>query len=448
MQYSIEVAINGYLPSIKEIMPQQSTQYQPTSDSESLQQRKRNFNAESQHRADESSRTLHSLLHPGSIDWFVLRQFLLIVFGSTLLISSFYILMDFLNSADVFVQKCHQYKMPIAVALFHYYMPRLLALFDALLTVCVIVPSIVLINQMIKRNETIALACMGIRRVRAAYMIFVASILLIIFFAFCREYILPAQRSIIGCDMNSFFERDKARVEPKTDPLTAVYITGEALDLSNKVIIKPVFNMPLILNDYGQTISAEYAIWKPEILGNGAEPARPAGYLLKNVKANKCLDDQGSLMINNKPALITPLNNTWLEKGDCFLKSGIEVEDLTLNSELLEYSSISELKRIMERMPMNQRTDAAIIIHKRIVRPFIDFCIIFVGLSFILANDNRLLLILLKAAIWWGTTWIIINMSSALAGESDQLLTPSVSAWIPLIIFSSVAAYVWDKVYY
>ena len=102
----------------------------------------------------------------------------------------------------------------------------------------------------------------------------------------------------------------------------------------------------------------------------------------------------------------------------------------------------------MERMPLNQRTDASIIIHKRILRPFIDFCIIFVGMSFILANDNRLLIILLKAAIWWGTTWIIINMSSALAGEADQLLSPSMSAWIPLIIFSAVAAYVWDKVYY
>ncbi len=429
-------------------MSQQSTQYQPVSDNDALTQRKRNFNAKSHDNLDESSRTLHSMLHPGSIDWFVLRQFLLIVFMSTLLISSFYILMDFLNSADVFVQKCQQHNIPIAVALFQYYMPRLLALFDALLTVCVIVPSIVLINQMIKRNETIALACMGIRRVRAAYMIFVAAIVLIVFFAFCREFVLPVQRSIIGCDINSFFERDKARVEPKTDPLTAVYITGEALDLTSKSIIKPVFNMPLILNDYGQTISADEAIWKPAILGNGATPTRPAGYLLKNVVANKCLDDQSSLMINNKPSLITPLNNPWLKKGECFLKSGIEVEDLTLNSELLEYSSISELQRIMERMPLNQRTDASIIIHKRILRPFVDFCIIFVGMSFILANDNRLLIILLKAAIWWGTTWIIINMSSALAGEADQLLSPAVAAWIPLIIFSAVAAYVWDKVYY
>ena len=128
--------------------------------------------------------------------------------------------------------------------------------------------------------------------------------------------------------------------------------------------------------------------------------------------------------------------------------SGIEVEDLTLNVELLEYSSISELQWIMKRMPTGPRTDASIILHKRIMRPFIDFCVIFVGVSFILANDNRLLIILLKAAIWWGGAWIIINMSSALAGEADQLLSPAMAAWVPLIAFAAIASYVWDKVYY
>lgn len=433
-------------------MSQQSTEFQLISGNEELQNRKRKFNAQSSDE-QEFSRTLRSLRHPGSIDWFVLRQFLLIFFGATLLISSFYILMDFLNSADVFVQKCHQNNIAIPVALFQYYFPRLLALFDALLTVCVILPSIVLINQMIKRNETIALACMGIRRVRAAYMIFVAAIVLIVLFAFCREFVLPAQRSIIGCDMNSFFERNKTHFEPKSDPLTSVYISGEGLDLAKGAIIKPKFDMPLMyLSDYGQTITADEAVWQNAILEADAKTshtvARPAGYLLKNVKANKCLDDQSSLMLNDKPALFTPLTNSWLHKGECFLISSVEIEDFTLSSELLEYSSISELQRIMERMSPNQRTDASIIMHKRITRPFIDFCVIFVGMSFILANDNRLLLILLKAALWWGGTWIIINMTSALASDADQLLSPAMAAWIPLILFSAVAAYVWDKVYY
>ena len=143
-------------------MSQQSTQNQPTSDNDALQERKRIFYAQSDDAKDEYSRTQYSLLHPGSIDWYVLRQFLFLIFVAALLVSILYIVMDFLNSSDVFVQKCQQHNMSIPSALFQYYMPRLLALFDVLLTVCVILPSIVLINQMIKRNETLALACMGI----------------------------------------------------------------------------------------------------------------------------------------------------------------------------------------------------------------------------------------------------------------------------------------------
>lgn len=430
-------------------MSQPSEQPQPTSAIDDAQlERKQNFFGGLPDDKDEASRTRRSLLFPGSIDWYVLRQFLLIFFFIVIIISAFYILMDFLNSADVFVQKCKQHNIPTAVALYQYYMPRLLVLFDAILTVCVILPGIILINQMIGRNEILALSCMGIRRVRVAYMIFISAIVLIVFFTVCREFVLPDQRSVIGSDMKSFFERDKIRVESKADPMTSVYITGESLDLAHGTIIQPVLNMPMYLNKYGQCISAEIAVWQSEQLGNGAEPTRKAGYLLKNVVAEKNMDDQSSLTINDTEILITPLNNPWLKKGECFLVSGIEIEDLTINYELQEYSSIAELRRIMERMPANQRTDAAINIHKRITRPFIDFCVIFVGLSFILANDNRFLLILIKAALWWACSWIIINMSSSLAGNADQVLTPAMAAWVPLIVFSAAAAYVWNKVFY
>ena len=431
-------------------MSQQSEQSQPNSVNDDFQERKRKFFEQSIDNLDDSSRTVHSLLFPGSIDWYVLRQFLFLFFAAVTFISVFYIIMDFLNSSDVFIQKCHQHNVPIPVALYQFYMPRLLAMFDSLLSVFIIVPGIVLINQMIKRNETIALACMGIRRVRAAYMIFAAAIVLIVFFAFCREFILPSQRTIIGDSISSFFEREKSHFEPKTDPLTSVYFTGDALDIPKKIIIKPVFHMPMSnLSEYGQRISAEVAIWQDEVLADNTNETRPAGYLLKKVVAKKCLDNEGTIFENDKPVLYTPLHNEgWLEKGDCFLVSGIEIEDLTINVEMKEYSSIFELRRIMERMPSTQRTDASIIIHKRIVRPFIDFCVIFVGLSFILANENRILVILLKVALWWLVTWIIINMTSALAGDTDQLLTPAVAAWLPLITFAAVAAYVWDKVYY
>lgn len=430
-------------------MSQQSEQPLPTSAIDDAQQeRKQNFYGNLPDDKDESSRTIHSLLFPGSIDWYVLRQFLLIFFFTAIIISSFYILMDFLNSADVFMQKCKQHNIPIAVALYQYYMPRILVLFDSLLTVCVILPSIILINQMIGRNEILALSCMGIRRVRVAYMIFLAAIVLVVFFTICREFILPTQRSVLGCDMKSFFERDKIRVESKADPMTSVYITGESLDIANRTIIQPVLNMPMFLNKYGQCISADIAIWQPEQLGNGKEATRKAGYLLKNVVTEKDMDEQGSLTVNDNDILITPLNNPWLKKGECFLVSGIDIEDLTINSELQEYSSMAELRRVMQRMPINMRTDAAITIHKRITRPFIDLCIIFVGMSFILANDNRFLLILIKAALWWICSWILINMSSSLASNADQVLTPALAAWVPLIIFSAAAAYVWDKVYY
>ena len=325
-------------------MSAESSQSQLTSDLDESQKRKRDFLNGSRENKSESFRARYSLLHPGSLDWFILRQFLVLFFGAILGVSSIYIIMDSLNSADVFIQKSQQYNMSIAVVLFQYYMPRLLSLFDALLSVFVIVPGVILIILMIRRKETLALSCMGIRRVRAAYMIFVATIVFIAFFALCREFVLPAQRSIIGCDINSFFERDKCRVESKSDPLTSVYISGESLDIEHKTIVQPVFNMPMVtLDKYGQTITADFAEWKPEELGTAAAPTRPAGFLLKNVVADKNLDNESSLMLNGKPALITPLNKSWPEKGDCFLISGIEIEDLTLNSQLMEYSSIPSL---------------------------------------------------------------------------------------------------------
>ena len=431
-------------------MSQQIVPIQPDIDSEDLQKRRQKFNIIFQDNKDESFRTHYSLEHPGSLDWYILRKFLFLVLASMMFLTSFYIIVDFLTNSDAFIQKCRQYNMSIPVAMFQYYAPKLLSLFDSFLTVFIILPGLLLIAPMIGKEITI-FSCMGIRRVRVAYMVFFAAAVMIVLFALCREFVLPAQRFIIGCDINSFFEQNKTRVEPKTDPKTSVYISGESLDLANRTIIKPVFNMPIMLLDtYGQCIYADVAIWMPEErLGNDASSSREAGYLLKNVVAKKCLDDQCSLTLNDKPTLITPLNNkSWIKKGECFLVSGIEIEDLTINAELQEHSTIKELQRIMERMPPYQRNQAAISIHRRITRPFVDCCIIFVGLSFVLANENRIFLIFLRAAIWWLGSWIFINMSIALASDTDKMISPAFAAWAPLIVFSAVSAYVWDRVFY
>ena len=430
-------------------MSNPNTELNPNVSNSSLELQSRIF-SEKDNKRTETLRSVYSLLHFGRLDWYILFRFLFILLGILFLLSLVYIIMDFLNCSDVFMQKCSENKVPLWKALVGFYGPRLIVFYDQLLYVLIILSGVITFLLMIQNQEVVALACMGIRRVRAAYPIFIASIIIITLATINREIILPTQRAIVGGDINSYFNRSRGSVEKKTDPLTSVTISGESLDLEKNAIIKPIFSMPVkTLDKYGQEIKADIAYWEKEILGDDATVVHPAGFLLKNVVAdkNRNLDNQPTLTIQGVQTLITPLtNSSWLHKGDCFLTSGIEIIDLTLNLEQKEFFSIRELQRVMERMSINQRTDAAIMLHKRLIRPFIDFCIIFVGLSFILTQENRALIIGSKVLVWILFCMIVTTTCSLLAG-SDQLISPALAGWLPLIIFSAMAAYVWDDVF-
>ncbi|MBR6434968.1 MAG: hypothetical protein IKS45_00525, partial [Thermoguttaceae bacterium] len=63
-------------------MSQQTTQSQPIMDNSAFQECKPN--AKSQNKEENLSRSLYSLLHPGNIDWYVLREFLYLFVVSSL----------------------------------------------------------------------------------------------------------------------------------------------------------------------------------------------------------------------------------------------------------------------------------------------------------------------------------------------------------------------------
>lgn len=404
------------------------------------------FHFRNSSRDDLGARKFRALFRLSIVDFYIVFNFIWILFVILFLLSALYVLLDFMNSADKFIQLCRENNLSVWYCMAKYYFPRLLVFYDGLLCALVIFSGIITMSVLNSRLELVGLASMGISRVRTALLIFLLTLVIVAISAYCREVIVPANRAILGYTIESFFSQKGEPVEPKSDPLTSVYINGQQLDRKKRLIIKPTFSMPVrMLDQYGSDLYAESAVWMPHSLGDDLTPARPAGFLLKNVVADKCLDDQKSLFLSDEQILYTPLNNSWLKKGECFLVSGIDVGDLTISRAMQEYTTISELQRIMERMPTGMRTDAAIQIHKRLARPILDFVVFFVGFSFMLFGNARGFQVIVQAIIWCLFAWLVVNVLQALG--SDGLLIPAVAAWLPLIIISAIAAYFWDSIF-
>jgi lipopolysaccharide export system permease protein len=83
--------------------------------------------------------------------------------------------------------------------------------------------------------------------------------------------------------------------------------------------------------------------------------------------------------------------------------------------------------------------DAKVTIHSRIVQPFLDITLLFLGLPLVLTRESRSLF---AAAGWCLLVVLIFSLfvtACQALGNRGYLLGPALSAWLPLIVFVPAA---------
>ena len=366
------------------------------------------------------------------IDRYLLRQFLntfLICFFS---LSGLIIVFDAFTNIEAFMN-CAKGSQLLKLMV-GYYAFRPIIVFDQTCSVITLMAAMFTVTWFQRHNEMTALMAAGISRIRILAPVIVAAIAILVLAAVNREAVMPRFRMEMSRQPGDLGHDAIDEIWQQRDNRTDVLIGGKVLYLNQQRIEAPNFAMPPGLRNYGQQLTADNAFFRA--------PAgdRPGGYLLEWEQPPKNLVGQPSLEFEGQKVLITPRDAAWLQPNQCFLVSGVPFEQLRPNGgdSFRTFASTGQLIASLRNRSFDFGADIRVAIHARIVKPFLDVALFFLGLPLVASRSSRNVFLAMGLCIG-----VVSFFSMAVIGFQQlgtiELLSPAFAAWAPLFLFVPAA---------
>ncbi len=366
------------------------------------------------------------------IDRYLLRQFLWTFVICYVSLTGLYIVLDAFTNLEEFLRYAHKGGGVLAMMASHYSY-RGIWFFDKFAGLLTLIAAMFTVTWIQRHNEMTALMSAGVSRVRVVAPVIGAAMVIAILAAANRELVIPRFREQLTRRPKDLVGEVAQNLHSQNDNRTGILFRGKATFADKKRIEKPDFLLPTSLSDYGRLLVAENAFYKPP------EENRPGGYLLDKVKKPKHLDTQPSLELNGEPVIITPHDAPdWLRPDQCFVASDVRFEQLTNAEAWRQYSSTADLIAGLHNPSLGYRAEARVAVHSRLVQPFLDVTLLFLGLPLVLRRGDRNVFIAIGIAAVVVAVFMLVVMASHYLGSASSL-SPAFAAWVPLVLFVPVA---------
>jgi lipopolysaccharide export system permease protein len=357
------------------------------------------------------------------IDRYLLRQFLktycicfLSLTGLYVVFDAFTHLEDFFNSAE---------KAGGLLRLMGtYYAYRSVLFFDRTSALLTLVSAMFTVAWIQRFNEMTALQAAGVSRVRVVKPIIVTAIVLSVFAMGVREVAIPRFANELSRTPTDLLGDVAQELKPRYDNQTDVFIRGKSTYNNERRIEKPNFWLP-----DGRQLMADNAYYQ-EPQGD-----RPGGYLLKGVQTPANLDAQPSLQIKGRRIVTTRRDAAWLEPRQCFVTSDLSFDQLVGGQAFRQFSSTPQLVAALRNRSLDYGPDVRVAIHSRIVQPFLDVTLLFLGLPLVLTRESRNVFLAIGVCLGVVSIFLGVAIGCQYLGAQSLLLSPSLAAWMPLILF-------------
>jgi lipopolysaccharide export system permease protein len=283
-----------------------------------------------------------------------------------------------------------------------------------------------------RHNEMTALMASGVPPIRVIMPIVAAVAVVSIVSVVNREVLIPRFRSELSRRPQDPLG-DKAQiVESCYDSRTDIVMSGKNSYADQKRIEEPSFLIRSpALRKYGGQWTADNAYYE------SPKGDRPGGYRFVGVREPKNLDSRPSLALNDRAVLITPRDADWLKSNECFVRSDIDFDFLMPEGDKFfrQLSSTPQLIAALRNPSLDYGANVRVAIHSRIVKPLLDLTLLFLGLPLVVARESRNVFIAMVTVAFWLTVLALQQCGEAV------LISASLSAWAPLMIFVPLAVW-------
>lgn len=343
--------------------------------------------------------------------------------GLTFVVDAFTNLEEFINHAGE--------GGGLARVLGTYYGYRLISFFDATSPVIALASAMFALSWLERHNELTALLAAGTTRWRIARPAIVFAAVVSLLAATSRELVLPAVRHHFARNAQNLRGDANTPFEARYDHRTEILFRGRYARLIDHSIESPSLLLPPTLAHYGPQIDAGTMQWLP------ADATHPAGYLLSGVREPADIDRIEPL----EPAIIlTQSSAAWLEHRQCFVISEVSFEQMIGSANWRQYSSTPELVRSIANPSLGLGPDVPLRVHSRFVAPLLDMSLALLGIPLVVGPNRRGIFVAVGLCVLMTMVFFAVVMGSHALATSD-MFSPSLGAWIPLLILGPLAAW-------
>lgn len=321
----------------------------------------------------------------------------------------------------------------IVQAIVDYYGPYLLVIFDATSPILALMALLFTIGWLRQSGELTSILAAGVRHGRLLRPMLVAALVIVVLGLLNREWVLPHYRAKLGNRPDVDAASAERPLLPCYDRQAGVLIEGQSLINEGKQLVNPAFHLHAAYPGFGNQLTAQRAVWR------AADDRHPAGFLLENVGRPAAIDSLASRGMNGRPVLFTAADTPWVEPGQCFVATSVDLSMLEAKGASKKYTPIGDLMRRVRNPAVHTSSKVRVDLHSRLLRPLLDFSLVLLGLPLAVSRGDKNLFVLVGHAVLLVGMFFGIKTLAATMGSSGYVLTPAMAAWVPILILSPLA---------
>lgn len=376
------------------------------------------------------------------INRYVLRLFFKVLLVCFISLTGLFVVIDAFGNLEEFISYGESNDGGLVRVLAEYYGARVLTFFDRTSALLALVAAMFVVSWLQKTNEFTALMAAGVSRARIIRPIVFAFLLVSLAAVVNRELLIPSFREKLVRNAQNWTGTRTENPEPQVDNQSDIMIGGSALVSSEQKIESPSFRLFRPPAGWDKQLTAEAAVY---VRANGR---RPAGYRLDKVEVPHNLADRPNAVVNGRPLIFGPRDTPWLDEDQVFVVSNLDFQQLANGSNWRQYASTWELIVGLRNPSTNFGADARVSVHARIVQPLLDMTLLFLGLPLVVTRENRGVFVAGGVCLLIVAGFLVVVLASHALGANGLLPSAALAAWLPLFVFTPVAALMARRINY
>ena len=356
--------------------------------------------------------------------WTFFRSYVIVLIS----LVGLFIVIDLFTHLDNFVTKPGGFAASVR-HITYYYGNRIPELFDLLGNFMTLIAGAFTVAWMQRNNELLPLLSAGVPTRRAIRPVLIGSALTLALGPLNQEFLIPEVADALTAQRDDP-DQTKAQSLMGAYDSSGIHFEGLAGFRKDKRVEKMCLTFPEHSPSGMMHVTAREAVFVPK---QGDDPLT-GGWLLTDAAPDTF---EGKI----------PLNLTVLGTGRFFVKvQDADYDTVCRGGAWYIYASTTELQDMLVDPEPRRRGKLAVLFHTRVTRPFIGMVMVVFGLSVVLANPNRHVIISSGLCLIVSAAVFLFVIACKYLGDQD-VLPPPLAAWLPVILFGPPALVAFDSVH-